>query len=113
MRQLEQVFKVLADSNRMRILKLLEKRKMCVCELASILGITQPSVSRHLKKLKRSQLINEEQDSFWTNYYLARSKNLYVRALLVNLKSWLNNDKRISDDLKKAEKINRHQLCRK
>ena len=42
MKELEKLLKALADKNRLRILKLLEVRKMCVCELASVLGITQP-----------------------------------------------------------------------
>ena len=62
MRNLEQILKVLADKNRMRIIKLLEQRKMCVCELTFILGIKQPSVSRHLKKLRESGLIQEEKN---------------------------------------------------
>jgi ArsR family transcriptional regulator, arsenate/arsenite/antimonite-responsive transcriptional repressor len=55
MKDIEGLFKALADKNRIRILKLLESRKCCVCELADLLGITQPSISRHLKKLKKSR----------------------------------------------------------
>ena len=54
---LDKTLKAFADSNRLRILKLLEKKKMCVCELAFVLGITQPSVSKHLKKLTSTGLI--------------------------------------------------------
>jgi ArsR family transcriptional regulator len=54
---LEKTLKASADKNRIRILKLLENKKMCVCELSHVLGIAQPSVSRHLKKLKSANLL--------------------------------------------------------
>ena len=46
------LFKVLSDNNRIRIINLLERRPLCVCEIAHILGVTQPSISRHLRKMK-------------------------------------------------------------
>ncbi|MGA1840237.1 MAG: ArsR/SmtB family transcription factor [bacterium] len=109
---LDRTLKALADKNRLRILKLLEKKKMCVCELAYILGIAQPSVSKHLKKLISAGLIEREQDGFWTNYYLKKD-NQYSKALLRNLKLWLNEDETIKEDLKKAKKANRAELFSK
>ena len=112
MNTLDKILKALADKNRLRILKLLEKKKMCVCELAFVLNITQPSVSKHLKKLTEAGLIESEQDGFWTNYYL-RVDNQYSMTLLRNLKSWLNEDDLIKKDLEKAKKSNRTELCSK
>jgi len=113
MRELEKILKVLGDKNRLRILKILEKRKMCVCEIADILGITQPSVSRHLKKLKDAGLICGEQDGFWTNYYLNRGTGRYTMVLLQSLKNWLNEDKTVKEDLLKAKNVDRSRLCRR
>ena len=48
MRELIKVFKAVADKNRLRIFKMLQHKKMCVCELAAVLDISPPSVSRHL-----------------------------------------------------------------
>ena len=53
MRELMLVLKAVADKNRMRILKMLEQKSMCVCELAAVLGIKQPSVSKHLSHFKK------------------------------------------------------------
>ena len=111
MKQLTGVFKVLADKNRLRILKLLEKKKFCVCELAAVLGITQPSTSRHLKKLKASGLISDEQEGFWTNYFINYSRNSYGKALLKLVRGWLKEDSLIKCDLVKAGKISRAKLC--
>jgi ArsR family transcriptional regulator len=105
------ILKSLSDKNRIRIVKLLEKRKMCVCELAFILGITQPSVSRHLKKLKSAGLIKDEQEGFWTNYFLAKPHNLNTRRLIENVCRCLDENSAIKRDLRKAMKVNRTKLC--
>lgn len=110
MKDLDIVFKALADINRIRILKLLEKRKMCVCELAFILGVSQPAASKQLKKMLKAGFIDFEQDGFWTNYFL-NSKNGYADKLLKLLSGWLNDETVIKDDLVKAKKANREKLC--
>ena len=111
MNNLETALKALADKNRLRIVKLLQHRNMCVCELADILEITQPSVSRHLNKLKSAGLISSKQDGLWTNYFLKEADTLYGRILISNIKEWLNNDKTIVTDLKKATTTDRNKLC--
>jgi ArsR family transcriptional regulator len=111
MKHIVRILKVLSDKNRLRILKLLEHRKLCVCELAAVLGITQPSVSRHLKKLKSAGLINDEQQGFWTNYFLNKTDDICCKALMVQVRQWLNDDPLVSSDRKKASKINRSNLC--
>ena len=111
MNKLDKIFKALADRNRVRIIKLLEKKKMCVCELASVMGATQPNISKHLKKLKSAGLICDEQKGLWTDYFLCTPKDVYARALLKNLRSWLNNDSLIKKDLEKAKKATRTKLC--
>jgi len=110
MRSLDIVFKAIADTNRVRILKLLEKRKMCVCELAHVLDVSQPAMSKQLKKIARAGFIESEQDGFWTNYFIS-TKNDYAKSLFKLLSGWLNNEQVIKEDLKKAERANREKLC--
>lgn len=83
---------------------------MCVCELAYILGVTQPSVSRHLKKMKEVGLIGDEQDGFWTNYYL-RKGNKSQEDVLYCIKALLKGDKVVKADTDKLKKIDRTKLC--
>ena len=111
MNDLEKILKILGDKNRLRILKLLEKKKMCVCELAAVLGITQPSVSRHLRKLKMLNLIGEEQDSLWSNYYLRRPVHIYSQKIMGQIRQWLNDDEVVLTDRRKAGKIHRTKIC--
>ena len=113
MKNIETIFKALADKNRLRIIKLLQHKKMCVCELSHILGIAQPSVSRHLNKLKSAGLIDSQQNGLWTNYFLKESDTLYGRILICNIKEWLNNDNLIIKDLKKVKTADRNKLCNK
>ena len=110
MLDLENILKACSDKNRIRILKLLEKKNLCVCEIAFVLGITQPSVSRHLKKLKKVGLIESEQDSFWTNYVL-KPKNSYASNISSLMRKWLTNDNVIKKDITKLKKANREKLC--
>ena len=52
MREYLRVMKAAADGTRVKILKMLQQRKLCVCEMQAVLGISQPSVSRHLRLLE-------------------------------------------------------------
>jgi ArsR family transcriptional regulator, arsenate/arsenite/antimonite-responsive transcriptional repressor len=111
MKQIVKVLKVLSDKNRLRILKLLENKKLCVCELSAIIGITQPSVSRHSKKLKSVGLINEEQHGFWTDYFLNKPDGAYGKVLMSHIRTWLNDDNVVSRDRERAREVNRFELC--
>lgn len=66
------LFKALADPHRVRILNLLAAsgRPVCVCDLTGPLGITQPTVSHHLKKLTTAGLLRREQRGTWAYYSL-------------------------------------------
>lgn len=110
MKDLDAVFKALADSNRVRILKLLEKKKMCVCELAYVLDVSQPAISKQLKKIANAGFVESEQDGFWTNYFISTENN-YTKDLIKLLSNWLNDESIIKEDLKKAEKAKREKLC--
>ena len=109
LRTTEKLFKIFADKNRLRILNLLQQRKMCVCELAFVLQVTQPSISRHLKRIKETGLIADEQDGFWTNYFLI--KNSKADLILKSVKLFLKDDKVIKADLDRLKKADRTKLC--
>ncbi|CAN5778992.1 metalloregulator ArsR/SmtB family transcription factor [soil metagenome] len=66
------LFKALADPHRVRIVNLLagSDRPVCVCDLTAPLGISQPTVSHHLKKLTSAGLLDREQSGTWAYYSL-------------------------------------------
>ncbi len=62
--------KALSDGTRIKILAMLSVRSMCVCELTHVLGLAQPTVSRHLKQLEDAGFINSRREGNWTIYFL-------------------------------------------
>jgi ArsR family transcriptional regulator len=67
-----QLFKALGDPARVRIVNLLatSDEPVCVCELVEPLGLSQPTVSHHLKKLTDAGLLVREQRGTWAYYSL-------------------------------------------
>jgi 2-polyprenyl-3-methyl-5-hydroxy-6-metoxy-1,4-benzoquinol methylase len=68
---LSQSFRVLGDTTRLRILRLVAEAPLNVTELVSLVGVAQSSVSHHLSKLKGLGLIREERQAGFTYYSLA------------------------------------------
>ena len=113
MKNIEITLKALADKNRLRIIGLLSHKDFCVCELAHVLGITQPSVSKHLKKLKVSGIIDSRQDGFWTIYFLSASKDKGCKKVIDTTIKILSKNSQIQKDITKAENTSREKLCSK
>jgi ArsR family transcriptional regulator len=65
---LEKIFKVLGDGNRLRILNLLMRGELCVCEIEGILGLSQTNVSRHLGRLSAAGIIDSRKNAQWVFY---------------------------------------------
>lgn len=68
------IFKALGDATRLRILKLLSLREMCVCELMIALGLTQPTASHHLKVLENTGLVKSRKEGKWIFYRISNPK---------------------------------------
>jgi ArsR family transcriptional regulator, arsenate/arsenite/antimonite-responsive transcriptional repressor len=114
MKEMVKVFKAVADPNRIRILKMLQQKKMCVCELSVVLGITQPSVSRHMGLLRNAGLVTDERDGQWILYELCAEKmNQYAPAVMGHIKRWINENPRIQDDAAMLKHLDRAKLCKK
>jgi ArsR family transcriptional regulator, arsenate/arsenite/antimonite-responsive transcriptional repressor len=66
------LFKALADPHRVKIINLLATSPdpACVCEFTGPLGLSQPTVSHHLKKLVAAGLLEREQRGTWAYYSL-------------------------------------------
>jgi ArsR family transcriptional regulator, arsenate/arsenite/antimonite-responsive transcriptional repressor len=112
MKEFIKVMKALSDPNRVKLLKLLQKREMCVCEVQAALGIAQPTVSKHLKVLEHAGLVGRKKDGLWVNYYLADgNQSPYAASLMGNLRHWLNDDPQIQDLMERSRGLNRKDLC--
>ena len=114
MKSFLKVMKALSDPNRVKIVKLLQLKVMCVCELRGALQIAQPTVSKHLKVLEEAGLVDYTKDGLWVNYFLADGNaSPYASSVLGNLKHWLDDDPEIVELAKKVPFLNREELCRK
>ncbi len=71
--ELEGLFKVLADRHRVRIVNMLAAagEAVCVCDLEPALGLSQPTVSYHLKLLLEAGLLERERRGRFAHYRLA------------------------------------------
>lgn len=78
------LFKALADPARVRLVNLLAAGDgpVCVCELTPALGLSQPTVSHHLKKLTQAGLLVREQRGVWAYYSLDRAALARLAALV-------------------------------
>lgn len=78
------ILKALADENRLRVLNVLAKRELCVCEMESVLNIAQSNASRHLIKLSEAGIIVSEKKGQFVFYSLS-SSTLETFPFLKNL----------------------------
>jgi ArsR family transcriptional regulator len=107
------VMKALSDPNRVKIIKMLQQRILCVCELKAALNLAQPTVSKHLKLLEDAGLVESDKDGLWVNYRLTDGNSSpYAATVLGNLRHWLNEDKQIADLIDKLPSIRREDVCK-
>lgn len=66
--------KVIAEPNRLKILCLLRRREMCVCEIVETLGLPQNLVSHHLRVLREEGLVRDRRDAQWVYYSIDRGR---------------------------------------
>ena len=72
LRSMERFFKALGDSTRLRMIKMLAVREMCVCEIMVSMDMTQSNASHHLDMLERVGVVKKRKEGKWTFYSLAK-----------------------------------------
>jgi ArsR family transcriptional regulator, arsenate/arsenite/antimonite-responsive transcriptional repressor len=114
MKSFVKVMKALSDPNRVKIIKLLQHKTMCVCELQAALNIAQPTVSKHLKILEDATLVCSRKEGLWVNYSITDGRSSpYAASLLGNLRHWLDDDKEIAGLLSRIGTYDRNEICAK
>ena len=112
MREFIKVMKALSDPNRVKMLKMLQRKVMCVCEIQAALGLAQSTASKHLKILEEAGLIVFAKEGLWVNYRLADGAgNPYVANLLGNLRYWLEDDAEVAGLVERLPGIRREDIC--
>ena len=112
LKDITKVFKALADSSRVRIIKMLESKPLCVCEITFVLNLSTSTVSKHLSILRDCGLILDEKNGKWVNYMINPDLNSNLREQLINLvNTSLVNDKFIKLDKANLIMADRNLLC--
>lgn len=80
---LSDFFKVFADSTRVRIISALDESELCVCDLASLLGMTKSAISHQLSLLRQDNLVKNRKEGRVVFYSLADDhiKQIFEKGL--------------------------------
>ena len=114
MKKFIRVMKALSDPNRVKVVKMLQQKEMCVCEIQFALGLAQPTVSKHLRILEDAGLVQSKKSGLWVNYSLSSGDgSLYAATLLGNLTHWFQDEPDVARLVKMLPVIRREEICRK
>jgi len=107
----EKIFKALSDKNRIRIVKMLQKKSLCVCEIKDVLNLATSTVSKHLSILREAGLIVDWKDGKWINYKINPEPDALVSNALLYTQMQIEDDETIKSDRKKINCVDRNILC--
>jgi ArsR family transcriptional regulator len=113
MEQFVKVMKALSDTGRIKIIKMLQHKSMCVCEVQKALDIPQPSASRQLKILEEAGLVTSQKNGLWVNYMLADGMDSPYAAILIGgMKHWFQDDPDVVNLVRTLPNIRREDICK-
>lgn len=108
------IFKALSDTNRLRIIKMLQIKPLCVCEITDILGLAASTVSTHLNVLKKAGFVTDYKDGKWINYCLNRNDTRpEIASLITGMHFMLEDDDVIKNDRIKLGFVNRIEITKR
>jgi len=101
--KLSQIFKALSDETRLRIINLLSFGELCVCDIMTILKISQPKASRHLAYLKHSGLVQSRREALWMHYSINSKIDSRIQTLIDLFTSYRKQYPILQQDIMKLE----------
>ena len=107
----EKIFKALSDKNRIRIVKMLQKKSLCVCEIKDVLKLATSTVSKHLSILREAGLIVDWKDGKWINYKINPDPDSLEANALLYTQMQIEDDETIKNDRKLINCVDRNILC--
>ena len=81
MNQLINLFKLLSDESRLRIIMMLYHQELCVCQLTGILELSQPTISKNLSKLRDLNLVKDTRKEKFVFYSLNLDNKVFIKLL--------------------------------
>ena len=104
-------FRAFSDQTRLRILHLLQAGELCVNDLVKIIGVPQPTASRHLAYLRRAELVMARKEGQWIYYRLTPARNSFHKQLLRCLAKCFDEAPEIQRDAARAAKLRKSGGC--
>ncbi len=108
MKEATRFLKLLCDENRLRILMLLWKKELCVCQLMGVLGVSQPLVSRNLSLLSSAGFLKERKDGKLSFYSMRKDLSRTAGRVLRVLREELRDDPVVLEDLDSLGECNEY-----
>lgn len=105
MRNFLSITKALSDENRVRILLLLCKDELCVCQIIEVLGLAPSTVSKHLSILRLAHLVNGRKDGRWMYYRLSEDAPPDASTAIRWVKDSLAGGKRAEEDSERLKDV--------
>ncbi|MEG0378071.1 MAG: metalloregulator ArsR/SmtB family transcription factor [Eubacterium sp.] len=68
---LQEILKILSDTNRLRILNLLNQEELCVCEIEYVLGLSQSNLSKHLSNMSKLEVVEMRRENKFAFYKIS------------------------------------------
>jgi ArsR family transcriptional regulator len=99
MKEIERTLKLLSDTTRLRILMLLDRRELCVCQVMGVLGVSQPLVSRNLNLMRDAGFVSERREGKLVFYALNKKMPAAARKIIGSLKEVMKTDRTLAADL--------------
>lgn len=108
MREITDLFNILSDQTRLRILNLLFQSRpesgLCVCELEEVLQMLQSRISHQMKLLRSLNLVIDERVGQWIIYRLQPQNDKFQKTILDTLSQWLKNNEIAKEDSQRLQK---------
>ena len=111
MKEVTRLFKAFSDETRLRILRLLLKGELCICELMEVLQLPQSNVSRHMAYLKNAGLVDDRREAVWVYYALTEPKNKVHACQLECLAECFGEYEGLKWDEARLEKFKQKGTC--
>ena len=105
----EQIFKALSDRSRLRMVSLVMKRELCVCEIMEVLNLSQSNASGHLTILKNAGVLSGRKQAQWAYYKISE---MLPPELYQYLSRTFSEDPLYAEDRKRLETCTAADGCK-
>ena len=109
MKYLVEILKSLADEKRLRMLLILTKKELCVCQLMGIIGQSQPMISRNLSILTSAGFLEERKEGKLKFYKIKKELPPFHKELIKALQKALKHDDTLKKDIETLQECTEFQ----